>query len=158
MLLKEDVKLQENFTLNEFMTNLDKHHPSDEHKINLYKLSIFAQKLRDCVGELRVTSGWRSVEYNKSIGGDVGSYHTFGLAMDVEFIKRVNKKAVEDYGNWSIDTLLPLVNLIGFSNVGFYVGSDGKFKWIHLDIGKPWGNEKGWTKYSETLSYKVYKR
>lgn len=154
MFLKEDARLQEHFRLNEFMTNLDSQLPSEQVKVNLTKLSFPAQELRTDVGEIRITSGWRSKEYNDKIKGSPNSFHIDGLAMDCEFIKRVNGRAVEDYGNWTVDTLLPLLNRIGFSNVGFYVRS-GKFQWIHLDIGKTWGNSFGWSKYSDTLSYRI---
>lgn len=154
MLLQENSRLQENLYMNEFMTNQDKKYPSEQAKVNLTLLSIPVQKLRDCVGELRITSGWRSVEFNKKVNGSSNSFHLQGIACDLEFIKRVNGVATEDYGDWTVDTLLPLLNLIGFNNVGFYV-KNGKFAWIHLDTGKTWGTVKDWKAYSPTLSYRI---
>lgn len=154
MKFSKDVKLQKNFSLNEFLDNSDIKEPTPEMIVNITKLSYHAQLLRDSVGEIRITSGARSPEHNAQVGGSKNSYHLIGQAMDCEFIVRRNGVTVENYGTWTKEKLLPLFNQLGFHNVGFYY-KQGKFAWIHLDIGKPWTPNGDWKKYSDTLSYRT---
>lgn len=151
MKLKKDEKLQKDFFMNEFLSDSDRVAPTPEMLINLTKLSFHAQALRNIVGRMRVTSGGRSYSYNVTVGGTNNSYHIKGMAMDFELI---NDNGVEDYGDWTVKTLLAIANVCGFSNIGFYLRK-GKFQWIHVDIGVTWGNYKNWKKYSDTLSYQI---
>lgn len=150
MKLKKDEKLQSNFWMNEFLSDNDKQAPTPEMLINLTKLSYSAQALRTKLGNMRITSGARSVEFNKAVGGDSNSNHLTGKAMDFELIDENGK---ENYGTWTVEKLLPIFNSAGISNVGFYF-KQGKFQWIHADIGKTWGNVKDWKRFSNTLSYR----
>lgn len=145
MKLPIDFNLTENFRMNEFLSNEDKGEISIKDTVNITHLSEKLQELRKIVGSITVNSGYRSVEYNNKIGGSVVSYHTDGLAADIKF----------DWKTWTIDTILEVINYLGFSNVGLYLRK-GKFVWLHVDIGKTWGNKYGWKEYSNTLSYKVY--
>jgi len=157
MYLSDNFRMEENFKINEFLTNKDDEYPTYSQVSRVSVLATYMQKLRDALRkEIRVTSGIRSVKYNKNIGGSKNSYHIYGLACDFELIKRVNGNAVEDYGDWTIETLLPIFELCGFSNVGFYI-RNGKFQWIHADIGIPWadGTVGTWRSYSKTLSYQI---
>ena len=61
-------------------------------KIGIHKLRLLAtellQPLRNVVGALRVTSGYRSESLNKAIGGSNNSQHTKCEAVDLQFVKR----------------------------------------------------------------------
>lgn len=72
------------------------------------------QKLRDLIGPIEVTSGFRCKTHNKAIGGSKNSYHTKGLAADITAgMKPVNlaEKAQE----------------VGFKGIGIYS------TWVHVD-------------------------
>lgn len=48
------------------------------------KLLMMLDRIRDIVGEpIIITSGFRTLEHNKAIGGVDGSSHTKGLAVDI---------------------------------------------------------------------------
>jgi len=53
--------------------------------VNLFKTVSLLQKYREMLFEnspIIITSGWRSKEYNKKIGGAPNSYHIQGMALD----------------------------------------------------------------------------
>ncbi len=53
--------------------------------VNLFKTASLLQKYRELIFEnspIIITSGWRSKEYNKKIGGAPNSYHIHGMALD----------------------------------------------------------------------------
>jgi uncharacterized protein YcbK (DUF882 family) len=75
----KDFKLSRSFTLGELASkdgaDIVIVHPA---------LLIGLQALRDVIGKpIRINSGFRSIEWNKSIGGASNSLHTLGLAADV---------------------------------------------------------------------------
>lgn len=82
------MKLSPNFTLEELTaTNHPRLQvePSTEVVVNLCKLAITVlQPLRDFMKEpIRITSGFRSKELNRYVGGVANSYHLKGLAADI---------------------------------------------------------------------------
>lgn len=76
----ENMKLSKNFTLSEFACK-------DGSKTVLidYELVEKLQKLRDAVKKpVTITSGYRSVAYNKKCGGIATSNHLLGKATDIK--------------------------------------------------------------------------
>lgn len=53
-------------------------------KQNLKKVVSAADLIREQVGRLKVTSGYRPLEYNRSIGSPDSSYHVKGFALDLK--------------------------------------------------------------------------
>ena len=80
----EDLRLSKNFTLSEFACN----DGSKEITVN-YELIELLQQLRDTLGKpIKVTSGYRTVTYNKKCGGIATSHHLTGKAAGFESIRR----------------------------------------------------------------------
>ncbi len=136
----KDIQLSKNFTLHEFCNT------KDGYAVKLPDISLVEklQDLRDIVGEITITSGYRTPAFNKKCGGSKNSYHLKGMAVDAKF----------DFSDWTLEALLKLINGLGFGNVGFYY-KDKRLDRLHLDIGKPWQSKK-WTKYKD-IAYRVYK-
>ena len=70
------MKLSKNFSLSEFLKsnvatrrNIS-NDPTKEGIVEMQNLcQNLLQPLRDCLGPIRVNSGWRSIELNKALGG-----------------------------------------------------------------------------------------
>ena len=89
------MRLSKNFTLAELTnsnTALRLGIDNTPNKEGIYKLRILAttllQPLRNYVGPIRVTSGFRSVALNSAIGGSNKSQHTKCEAVDLQHITR----------------------------------------------------------------------
>ena len=89
------MKLTKNFTLEELTRSntalrlgLD-NKPSKEGVLKLTLLaSSVLQPLREVIGAIRITSGYRSVALNKAIGGSSSSQHCKCEAVDLQYFKR----------------------------------------------------------------------
>jgi uncharacterized protein YcbK (DUF882 family) len=81
------MKLSTNFSLDEF-ASADGTAPNGEVLKNLTELAKNLEVLRKHLGQpIRVTSGFRSKEHNKKIGGATNSYHVLGMAADIQVAK-----------------------------------------------------------------------
>ena len=89
------MRISKNFTLAELTksntaTRLGISNVPDKegiHKLRLLATELL-QPLRNAVGPLRVTSGYRSESLNAAIGGSNKSQHTKCEAVDLQFVKR----------------------------------------------------------------------
>jgi len=81
------MKLSTNFSLDEF-ASADGTAPNGEVLKNLTELAKNLEVLRKHLGQpIRVTSGFRSKEHNKKIGGALNSFHVLGMAADIQVAK-----------------------------------------------------------------------
>lgn len=115
------IKLNKYFSLNEFQCPCC-------HRVMLHeKLLDLLYKVRLSVKKpVVITSGFRCDKYNKKIGGDPGSYHLIGMAADITV------------PGMNIRDLWDIVNLLGFTGIGYYE----QRKFCHVDV-RP-GERKLW--------------
>lgn len=103
--------------------------PTQSHLINLKEVAnnIF-QPCREHFGKpLRVTSGYRSEELNKAIGGSSKSQHSKGEALDMQSTKGYTNKELFMY----IKDHLDFDQLIGE-----FPDNVGEFAWVHCSYKK----------------------
>ncbi len=78
------MKLTDNFKLEEFECRDGSEMPPHVFK-NVLKLSTALQTIRDCIGyPIKITSAYRSLEYNRMIGSKDTSQHVLGKASDLQ--------------------------------------------------------------------------
>ena len=146
------MKLSKNFSLAEIEHSNTakrlgiKNEMSEEHLANMQNLiDNLIQPLRDSVGPIRVTSGYRSPQLNKAIGGSTRSQHSKGQALDLQYWKegKMNNKVIYD---WILDSGLEFDQII----------NEFDYAWIHISLKKnnnrgqileAYKNDKGKTKY-----------
>lgn len=108
-----NLKLSKNFVLSEFACK----DGSEDITVD-YELIDLLQKMRDALGKpVKVTSGYRTVTYNKKCGGIATSHHLTGKAAD---IKVSGMTPLE---------LAKIADKIGFLGIGVYP------TFTHVDVG-----------------------
>jgi len=131
------MRLSKNFVLSEITrsntaTRLGiSNEPTKEHLENMQRLiSNLVQPMRDELGPIRITSGYRSKELNRAIGGSTRSQHCKAQALDLQFWEngQMNNKKIY---NWIINSHLEFDQMI----------NEFDFAWIHLSLKKK-GNRK----------------
>lgn len=122
--LLEDIQITENFSIDEFANHL-----KDGNYVKIGDISLVSklQQLRDIVGQITVTSGYRTPEFNERVGGSSNSYHLDGLAADIKF----------DFSIWNVESLFAICRYCGFTNVTIYMNGAGYFQYMHVDVGAP---------------------
>tara|TARA_R100001198_G_C5094185_1_gene129496 strand:- start:245 stop:610 length:366 start_codon:yes stop_codon:yes gene_type:complete len=81
------------------------------------------QPMRDALGPIRVTSGYRSKELNRAIGGSNRSQHSKAQAVDIQFWSegKMNNKVIYD---WVISSGIEFDQMI----------NEFDFAWIHISL------------------------
>ena len=126
------MKISKNFTLQEFLvtnTGLNNQLTSEALANIEYLVQKLLQPLRDAYGKpIKITSGYRSVEVNKAVGGSTTSQHTKGQAVD---IVADDNKALFDL----------IRSRFEFDQLIWEYGTDKQPAWVHVSIKKA-GNRK----------------
>lgn len=118
-------QLTKNFHADEFKCK-DGTPVPDEYRSNLIELATNLQVLRDSLGKrITITSGYRSPEHNKKVGGASNSAHLTAKAADIKvegFTPRQVKITIEE-----------LIKRGKMKNGGI-----GLYKsWLHYDVSTP---------------------
>ena len=133
--LGRDYKVSPHFKLREFQSKdgADKVLISDELLAKLEALRVYLGG--DGVATVGINSGFRTEDYNRSIGGASGSRHTKGDAADV--VCKQNGKRI------SGKLICALCQTLGFKGVALNKGSGYS---VHLDM-RPSGTYRGDERY-----------
>jgi len=124
------MRLSKNFTLSEFTRSetaarkgID-NIPSKGDIENIERLvRKILQPMRSALGPIRITSGYRSPDLNRAIGGSLKSQHCNGEAADIQIFKGgvMNNRRLYDY-------------IIG-QNIEFdQMINEFDFSWIHISL------------------------
>ena len=81
------------------------------------------QPMRDALGPIRISSGYRSPQLNRAIGGSSKSQHCKGEALDLQFWKDGQMCNQEIY-QWILNSGLDFDQMINEFN----------FSWIHISL------------------------
>jgi len=131
------MRLSKNFTLSEITRSNTaarlniSNAPSEEHLNNMQTLiRDLIQPMRDAIGPVRISSGYRSPALNRAIGGSSKSQHCKGQALDIQFWKDGEMCNKEIY-DWVIKKGLEFDQMI----------NEFDFAWIHISL-RPDGNNR----------------
>ena len=132
------MRLSKNFTLKELTrsnTALRLGIDNEPSKEGIYKLTLLAtqilQPLRDSLGALRVTSGYRSFILSEAIGSSSRSQHCRYEAIDLQYFKRGKMDNIKIYQALK-ELALPFDQVIlEFGDSTEYVDPENP-AWIHL--------------------------
>ncbi len=124
------MKLSKNFVLSELTKSNTakrlgiKNEPTKEHMGNLQVLiRDLIQPIRDGIGPIRISSGYRNPELNRAIGGSRKSQHCKGEALDLQFweMGEMNNKVIYD---WVLESGIEFDQMI----------NEFDFAWIHISL------------------------
>ena len=124
------MRLSKNFTLSEITkSNTAKrlgitNAPNQEHLNNMQILiRDLIQPMRDALGPIRISSGYRSPVLNRAIGGSTKSQHCKGQAVDLQFWEKgemCNKKVYD----WVLKEGIEFGQMI----------NEFDYAWIHISL------------------------
>ena len=124
------MRLSKNFVLSEIThSNTAKrlgidNDPTKKHLQNMQRIvDILLQPLRDALGPIRISSGYRNPSLNRAIGGSPKSQHCKGEALDLQFWRggeMFNKEIYE----WILQSDLEFDQMI----------NEFDFAWIHISL------------------------
>lgn len=126
------MKLSKNFSLNEITRSTTairkgiNNNPNEEHLYNIKILiNEIVQPMRDDIGPIRISSGYRSPQLNRAIGGSNKSQHCRGQALDLQFWEKgqMNNKVMYD---WILNNEIEFDQVINEFN----------FAWIHISYNE----------------------
>jgi zinc D-Ala-D-Ala carboxypeptidase len=124
------MRLSKNFTLSEVTrSNTAKrlgidNSPKNQHLKNMQRLiTNLIQPMRDALGPIRITSGYRSPELNRAIGGSKKSQHSKAEAVDIQFWSegQMNNRIIY---NWVLQSNIEFDQMI----------NEFDYAWIHISL------------------------
>lgn len=113
IIMKADLHLSKNFLLSEFVRSATAQNNNIHQQFTIelnvltnliYLTNSLLQPLRDFVGPVNITSGYRCTEVNDIIGGAKSSQHLYGQAVD--FVCKDFLKAISFIKNKTFDQLI----------------------------------------------------
>jgi hypothetical protein len=124
------MKLSKNFNLAELIKTNVRQFDNMPNMTAIDNLQLLVdnvlQPVRDHFGPVVVTSGYRSPEVNKAIGGSATSDHTRGMAADFEVLGVPNREVAR----WVIENLKTKQTILEFP------GANPNDGWIHVSYDK----------------------
>jgi|TARA_R110001592_G_scaffold84126_1_gene248903 hypothetical protein len=124
------MRLSKNFTLSEITHSNTakrlgiKNEPTEKHLENIQLLiRDLIQPLRDAIGPIRISSGYRNPTLNRAIGGSRKSQHCKGEALDLQFWKD-GIMCNEEIYNWILKEEIEFDQMI----------NEFDFSWIHISL------------------------
>ena len=82
-------------------------------------LVLALQALRDLIGKpIKINSGFRCITHNRRVGGEEGSFHTLGKAVDIVVVGMSPREVAEFAGQ---------IHAFRNGGIGYYPS------WTHLD-------------------------
>ena len=111
--------------------------PTAEHIENLkYLAEKVFQPIREHFGcPIFVSSGYRSKDLNEAIGGSQRSFHSHGMALDLDMDGKSNSVS-------NADIFYYILNNLQFSELIWEFGDDENPNWVHVAIAKGREDEK----------------
>lgn len=149
------MQLSKNFNLSEFTKSNTAQNkgidntPTEIHTKNLKDLCInVLQPLRDELGSIYISSGYRSRDLNSAVGGSSKSQHCKGQAADIDMDNRngASNRQIFEY----------IKNNLEFDQMIWEFGNDYNPAWVHVSFNiernrrmilKAYKDEKGSTKH-----------
>jgi 4-hydroxy-3-methylbut-2-en-1-yl diphosphate synthase IspG/GcpE len=132
------MKLSKNFTLSEIIhSNTAKrlginNAPNKEHLKNMQVLvRDLIQPIRDALGPIRISSGYRNPELNRAIGGSSKSQHCKGEALDLQYWSKGKMSNKEIY-DWVVKSGIEFDQMI----------NEFDYSWIHISLKSNGKNRK----------------
>ena len=132
------MKLSKNFTLPEIIhSNTAKrlginNAPNKEHLKNMQVLvRDLIQPIRDVLGPIRISSGYRNPELNRAIGGSSKSQHCKGEALDLQYWSKGKMSNKEIY-DWVVKSGIEFDQMI----------NEFDYSWIHISLRSNGKNRK----------------
>ena len=132
------MRLSKNFTLPEIIhSNTAKrlginNAPNKEHLKNMQVLvRDLIQPIRDFLGPIRISSGYRNPELNRTIGGSSKSQHCKGEALDLQYWSKGEMCNKEIY-DWVIKSGIEFDQMI----------NEFDYSWIHISLKSNGKNRK----------------
>jgi hypothetical protein len=83
------------------------------------------QPIRDAIGPIRISSGYRNPQLNRAIGGSTKSQHCKGEALDLQFWKD-GKMCNKEIYDWVIESNIEFDQMI----------NEFDFAWIHISYNE----------------------
>jgi zinc D-Ala-D-Ala carboxypeptidase len=124
------MRLSKNFVLSEITRSNTakrlgiKNEPTKKHLANIQRLvTELIQPMRDSLGPIRISSGYRSPQLNRAIGGSTKSQHCKAEALDLQFWKD-GKMCNQEIYNWVLKSGLEFDQMI----------NEFDYSWIHISL------------------------